>query len=130
SPTPTCRSRASSTASARPRRTSAASNPSSTSTAGSWASSRPGTRRRSRSPGSADDALLGPAFGFALFREGVGERLGDQLGAGGVAGRGEVDAVFDEPVVFDVRGPVVDAHVRVGGAGGDQFLVPLLHVFL
>src|SRR5215203_2109551 len=130
SPTPTCPSRASSTGSARRRPTSAASKPSSTSTAGSWASIRPATRSRSRLPASADDAVLGTGFGFAFFREGVGEGEGDQLGAGGVAGRGEVDAVFDEPVVFDVGGPVVDAHVGVGGAGGDQFLVPLLHVAL
>src|SRR4051794_26345305 len=41
-----------------------------------------------------------------------------------------MDAVFDEPLVFDVCGPVVDAHVRVGRAGADEFFVPFDHAAL
>ena len=61
----------------------------------------------------------GPA---AVGREGPGQRLGDQAGARRVASRGVVDAVGDEPAVLGRRGPVVDAHVRVAGAGLEQRL--------
>ena len=53
----------------------------------------------------------------AVSRERLGQRPGDQVGARRVALGGEVDAVVDEPVVLDVGGPVVDAHVRVALAG-------------
>src|ERR1700679_3318125 len=71
---------------------------------------------------SADDAM-GAARRGAFGREGVGEGMGDQLGAGGVAGRGEVDALVDEPGVFDIGGPVVDAHVRITKAPFFEFFV-------
>src|SRR6202000_2770219 len=85
--------------------------------------------RKAPTRSSAHDAMR-PTRRFAFRRESVSESLGDQLRAGGITGRGEVDAVIDEPGVFDVRGPVVDAHVGIAKARFFEFFVPFLHAFL
>src|SRR2546429_6416267 len=64
----------------------------------------------------------------AAPRERSRERAGYPVGARAVSAGCEVDAVGNEPVVLDHRGPVVDPHLRVPGAGPDQGSVPGQHV--